>query len=605
MMNRYNIRLVLLASSLAGGSLFVGCGSEVPGASGDQAAKSNEPVLVERAPEAAPLKGEVAAFTQAEDANTYAVYVRQGDAVRKAGSVRVQGHVNEFTVETSASPVDERVAVVPNFDTYAGTELRILEKDGSERVLESARVASPVWSHDGAELAYLVMDEGSFELRVSNGEKPGQTIGTIEAHGAKLLGWSSEKDELYVIVDVYKGGNAPVVSFGVIDVATGELRTTFNSDPETSTYYRDFQLVKGDDGVQLVSFVKATTEAPCGGTSRLRLATVNGTLLSDYGETTDSYSQARWSADGKRVAYEVRACADKKMGLEKSEQRMQALNGIHLAEVGGRSSKRIATGLLHDFRLAGLRDGGVTLGSSSRGVQVLEAAESDKIVDLYQLEAVHPTLGASSGIKSMLGQQLPPLNAKNVTAQYIHQLWDTPNWHDGNSSCGPTSSVMDLAGYQLGAWPITVSVPYSHTSNYGNYVASQYTYAGFTFSTATYDPSGGLARGAYGHMVKASNVGSTWSYISSYLDKHLTWAVAEANGSIGGAWVKSQLNANLLVVTSGSVFGYGHIILIRGYTDDGKWIVNDPYGSQVSGAYNGANVIYTWAQIAPAYFWAG
>lgn len=82
-------------------------------------------------------------------------------------------------------------------------------------------------------------------------------------------------------------------------------------------------------------------------------------------------------------------------------------------------------------------------------------------------------------------------------------------------------------------------------------------------------------------------------------------SVAEASGSIGGSWVKQQLNANLLVVTSGSVFGYGHIILIRGYTDDNRWYVNDPYGYQVSGNYNGANVIYTWGPIAPAHFWAG
>jgi hypothetical protein len=32
--------------------------------------------------------------------------------------------------------------------------------------------------------------------------------------------------------------------------------------------------------------------------------------------------------------------------------------------------------------------------------------------------------------------------------------------------------------------------------------------------------------------------------------------------------------------------------------------VNDPYGYQVSGNYNGANVIYTWANISPSHFWA-
>lgn len=597
-----NVRVLLIASSLSGGALIAGCGGDVPGEGEDLAAPGG-PVLVESAPEAAPVEARAAtAFTQAEDASTFAVYLQQGGKARKVGSVKVQGHVNELTVDAHAAPSGTRVAVAPNQDTYAGTELRVFDADGAERVLESARVASPVWSPDSAELAYLVMSgEEQFELRISDGVQPGSTIGTLDALRAKILGWSKEKDEVYVIFDEYQGGNAPVVSFGVVDLATGELRTTFASDEKGSTFYRDFQLVEAVDGSVLVSFVKATTSWPCGGQSRLQLATVNGTLLADHGATTDSYSQVRFSPDGKQVAYEVRACADKQQGLEKAQQRMADINGLHLARVGEQGSKRIATGLLHDFRLAGLREGGVELGSATRGPQVIGMA--DRAVDLYQLEAEHPVLGAS-GVSGLLPQQGPTQNA--VPAQYVHQLWDTPNDFDGNSACGPTSSVMDLAGYQLGTWPMTCNWPSVHTSNYGQYVARQYTYAGYTFSAASWDASfATLGRGAYGHMVKDPNVGSTWAYISSYLDVHLTWAVAEASGSIGGNWIKQKLDANLLVVTSGSVFGYGHIILIRGYTSDGRWYVNDPFGYQVSGNYNGNNVIYTWAQIAPAHFWAG
>ena len=607
MKNHCNVRALLIASSLAGGALLAGCAGEVPGEGADPAVASDGPVLVAAEPEAASAAGAAGAaataFTHAEDASTFAVYVTQGGKARKVGSVKVEGHVNELTVDAHASPSGARVAVAPNYDTFAGTELRVLDEGGAARVLESARVASPVWSPDSAELAYLVIShDETFKLRISDGVQPGRTIGTLEALRAKILGWSTEKDELYVIMDVYQGGNAPVVSFGVVDVATGELRTTFASDEESSTFYRDFQLVEAEDGSVLVSFVKATTSWPCGGSSRLQLATVNGTLLADHGATTDSYSQGRWSPDGKQVAYEVRACADKQQGLEMAQQRMAAMNGIHLAQVGEKGSKRIATGLLHDFRLAGLRDGGVVLGSATRGLHTLEGADS--VVDLYQLEAEHPALG-TGGVSGVLPQHGPTMSAKNVTSQYVHQLWDTPDWFNGNSACGPTSSIMDLAGYQISAWPMTCSWPSSHTSNYGKYVATSYSYAGYTFSTTTQDPSGNWAAGAYGHMVKNPNVGSTWAYISSFLDVHLTWAVAEASGSIGGNWVKQQLNANLLVVTSGSVFGYGHIILIRGYTDDNRWYVNDPYGYQVSGNYNGANVIYTWGQIAPAHFWAG
>lgn len=594
---RYNIRVLLMAS-LAAGAGLAGCVGEAPGESAGPAASPDEPGLVEVGPEAAPAAGEAAsAFTVAEDASTFGVYLKREGEARKVRSVKVAGHVNELTVEVHAAPSGEHVAIVPNYDTFAGTELRVVDAEGADRLLETARVASPVWSPDSAKLAYLVMNDHAFELRISDGVQPGRAIGAIDALRARLLGWSKDQKELYVIMDVHQDGGNARVAFGVVDVATGALRTPFASDAETSTFYRDFQLVEQEDGTKLVSFVKSTTEWPCGGTSTLQLATVNGSLVAEHGATTDSYSQGRWSADAKQVAFEVRACADKQQGLEKAQQRMAAINGVHVAEVGEAGSKRVGSGLLHDFRLSSLREGGVVLGSSTRGVQALKVA--DKLIDLQAIEA-EPFYERADALR-----QAPTSSAKNMSPQYVHQLWDTPNWFNGNSACGPTSSVMDLAGYQLGAWPITVSVPYSHTSNYGNYVASTYSYAGYTYSTSSQAPGGGWATGAYGHMVKDPNVGSTWAYINSYLDQHLTWAVQQGYGSIGGAWVRARIDQNLLVVASGSVFGYGHIILIRGYTDDGRFYVNDPYGAQVSGNYNGANVIYTWANIAPAYFWAG
>jgi len=290
MKSHCTVRVLLLASSLVGSALLLGCGGEAPGESADLAANPSASVAVDPEPEAAPVGGELAStFTQAEDPSTYGVYLQQGGKARKVGSVKVQGHVNELTVESSASPSGERVAIVPNYDTFAGTELRVLDADGAERLLESVRVASPIWSPDSAELAYLVMSgEDRFELRISDGAQPGRTIGALDALRAKILGWSKEKDEIYVIRDEYQGGNAPVVSFGVVDVATGELRTTFASSEKGSTFYRDFQLVEAADGSVLVSFVKSTTSWAGGGKSRLQLATVNGTLLADHGETTDS-----------------------------------------------------------------------------------------------------------------------------------------------------------------------------------------------------------------------------------------------------------------------------------------------------------------------------
>ena len=55
---------------------------------------------------------------------------------------------------------------------------------------------------------------------------------------------------------------------------------------------------------------------------------------------------------------------------------------------------------------------------------------------------------------------------------YVHQVYDTPNWHSGYWSCAPTSAIMALVYYnKLPYWDITCNSPSSHTSHYGAYVA--------------------------------------------------------------------------------------------------------------------------------------
>ncbi|HEY4799366.1 MAG TPA: hypothetical protein VII99_09855, partial [Bacteroidia bacterium] len=65
-----------------------------------------------------------------------------------------------------------------------------------------------------------------------------------------------------------------------------------------------------------------------------------------------------------------------------------------------------------------------------------------------------------SSQKNLLTNTLVP-----GTVPYVHQVYDTPDWHYGSGSCAPTTSIMALAYYnRLPYWDITCSSPTSHIS---------------------------------------------------------------------------------------------------------------------------------------------
>ncbi len=61
--------------------------------------------------------------------------------------------------------------------------------------------------------------------------------------------------------------------------------------------------------------------------------------------------------------------------------------------------------------------------------------------------------------------------------------------------------------------------------------------------------------------------------------------------------VKKWLDSGKPCIVHGYFTSSGHIIVIRGYTDDGNWIVNDPYGEWFSDGYqtdlSGEGLVYS------------
>ncbi len=188
----------------------------------------------------------------------------------------------------------------------------------------------------------------------------------------------------------------------------------------------------------------------------------------------------------------------------------------------------------------------------------------------------------------------------NLSVPYIHQCWDTPNDFDGRWACGATSAVMILAYYGIIApWPCECTMPYTHTSNYGNYVCKEYTYGNYTFNDITLDASYNPAYGAYGYIHYSDGLAKLGRMVD-YFEIHglESWEVYSPSESE----IRAELDSGHPVPASTKLTELGHWVVIVGYTEDGYYIVHDPfgskpYGSNPGGNYNGSYVLYTWEEM--------
>lgn len=226
------------------------------------------------------------------------------------------------------------------------------------------------------------------------------------------------------------------------------------------------------------------------------------------------------------------------------------------------------------------------------------------LTSLPQLSVNAKILAVANQKETIQAPDAPEGDVVNYSVPMIHQLWDTADSFNGSWACGPTSAVMALAYYnKLTPQAINVSYPSPHTSSFGFYVSNVYSAYGYSFSRAQRDPSGRLAYGAYGH---ATDGGQAWAWrIQDYLSKHgipnefsdRTRTTYQQDFD----YIKAQLNQGYLPIVGRSFrlngVGYGHLVIVRGYTSDNKLIINDPYGNQMGGrfgrAMDGDNVRYS------------
>jgi hypothetical protein len=181
---------------------------------------------------------------------------------------------------------------------------------------------------------------------------------------------------------------------------------------------------------------------------------------------------------------------------------------------------------------------------------------------------------------------------------YIHQVYDTPDWFNGSSACGATSAAMCLAYYDLLArWPVSVSSPSPHISDYGNYICSIYTFNNYTFNIWAYDHNNTKGYGGFGHIVRNNPAWSdTRGYMADYARKHGLSSEVDWNPS--RAKLLSETGLQRPFVLLNDLTTSGHYISVIGAANEDATtiIVNDPYGDKNRGYknYYGRRAQYDW-----------
>ncbi|MET8759060.1 C39 family peptidase [Lentzea sp. NPDC004782] len=523
-----------------------------------------------------------AAVCPAQAVEPYSESPSQSHAVRSAdgydvfvgGVKRATFNVSDpaYTVRSTSSADGSESAVISDFDGTVGKALHTIDRYGKTRFVARGAITSAVFN--GPTLAY------------ADGENVvvgGVTVGKLKGRAPQLLGFTSDGTGLLAVQHPDAADDSTYVGSLVrFDLKSGAAKPLISSD--STSLYRDFKLVDVK-GERHVSFIKHNEIYRCGGAEPqyLGLATETGEVRALVGETKHHYRSAVWSTDGTHVAYEVMGCvSDKKLGPNQFDD----FNGVYVQDLATHKASRVVDGLSFNYALTGVNGSDAVIGSPQKGY--VKAA----------------------GLKAAtLDGQMTTTGRLN-RAEYVHQLWDTRNEFNGNSSCGPTSAVIDLVTYQLPTeFGVQVAQPFSHWSKWGRYITDEFTNRGTTFNRTMNDWSRtGSWKGAHGWITgyycggNPARPCASWESERDFLARN---GAAVQQGNFTPAEVRAFLDQGKFVIMSGSWGSTaGHLSVVIGYHDNGSFYVHDTYGAGTDGSYDGANQLYTWNYIAPVQMWA-
>jgi len=584
------------------------------------------------------------------DVDIYGIYLVKGDQMTPVTSVAVE-HVNVDRVTAKLSPDGFKVAYLVEFGGTGFSRLAVVGVDGlnSQVLFESddpeRYITAFEWSHDSNQVAYALSRDpfGAAPDLATPFENPDAEIDPDEAttsfddpleltgevwitdlngvtqeqivdQGAMdVLGWTTDDtgilftrymtattDTEVLAADVMTTTRTitPTASYAaavslvqVADTTVSDLLTNTvpSSSPDPGPIYTDFYLLGSSSASQKLAVVSAglpfetlpfTDTAlsllDLGATSRLSALTA--LTLSTILTNSEAIANVSLSPDGTHLAYVTQQSGE-----------------LWLADTDGINHTEIFTGGLSST--AGLAWG-------ADGGMVAAMASQEPSLQVFDLSGA--VLGSLSAWPSdaLLAEPLDAYDVCNYNAPFVHQVWDTPDWFGGYCACGPTSATMALAFYnKLSPNPINISVPYPHTNSYGFYVPEKFG----VFQTRGVHgcPAGSrLGYGIYGNSMDVGRFAWAWR-IQDSLNKLGLGNTYDSAATFEE--IKAALGRGHLVILSTYLTSAGHVVLVRGYTSDGKLIVNDPYGNRSAGSYgkqriDGADARYTWNETSPRWF---
>jgi hypothetical protein len=192
------------------------------------------------------------------------------------------------------------------------------------------------------------------------------------------------------------------------------------------------------------------------------------------------------------------------------------------------------------------------------------------------------------------------VEAYSLYVPYINQMTDTDPALNGDCACGPTSVAMVLAYFgRVGARPS--AAPNGQANPYGWVLTD----SSHTYGKTAYDRriAGCAGSGEFGGLYGAvMNNGwellADWQRVTDALESHgLTVRVRD---EVDFDTVKAALDkGHPVILTTRGLTGWGHLIVVTGYTADGRLVVNDSFGSKWD-EYpndNGEGVLYAWEDL--------
>ena len=186
-----------------------------------------------------------------------------------------------------------------------------------------------------------------------------------------------------------------------------------------------------------------------------------------------------------------------------------------------------------------------------------------------------------------------------VGVPYIQQLYDSPDSFPGGSSCcNATATLMAIQYHnRLPPHPITCTRGGTHTSQYGFYISSKYSYNGHVFDIPSADWSLDGWYGGFGYFLQDAG-GSSLQH-SIRLKEYITYhgLTSATDDSTSFAKAQAEIDANHPIVVLNSLTTAGHYITCIGYVRSQYTLIfNDPYGNKniAYPGWQGAGAYYDW-----------